>query len=65
MISTFAVSMAGPRSFCCHLTVDCFDVFQRRGKRLNALLLWQDDLVSVARFIADCFDHFQRGGDPS
>jgi hypothetical protein len=20
----------------------------------------QDDLVSVARFIADCFDHFQR-----
>jgi hypothetical protein len=27
--------------------------------------LWQDDLVSVARFIADCFDHFQSGGDPS
>jgi hypothetical protein len=21
--------------------------------------LWQDDLVSVARFIADCFDHFK------
>jgi hypothetical protein len=27
--------------------------------------LWQDDLLSVARFIADCFDHFQSGGDPS
>ncbi len=27
--------------------------------------LWQDDLVSVARFIADYFDHFQSGGDPS
>ncbi len=26
--------------------------------------LWQDDLVSVARFIADCFDHFQSGDDP-
>jgi hypothetical protein len=26
---------------------------------------WQDDLVSVARFIADCFDHFQSGADPS
>jgi hypothetical protein len=25
----------------------------------------EDDLVSVARFIADCFDHFQSGGDPS
>ncbi len=25
----------------------------------------QDDLVSVARFIADCFEHFQSGGDPS
>ncbi len=24
--------------------------------------LWQDDLVSVARFIADCFDHFQGAG---
>jgi hypothetical protein len=23
--------------------------------------LWQDDLLSVARFIADCFDHFQSG----
>ncbi len=27
--------------------------------------LWQDDLLSVVRFIADCFDHFQSGGDPS
>jgi hypothetical protein len=27
--------------------------------------LWQDDLVSAARFIVDCFDHFQSGGDPS
>jgi hypothetical protein len=27
--------------------------------------LWQDYLLSVARFIADCFDHFQSGGDPS
>jgi hypothetical protein len=27
--------------------------------------LWQDDLLSVARFIADCFDHFQSGGAPS
>jgi hypothetical protein len=27
--------------------------------------LWQDDLLSVARFIADCFDHFQSGGNPS
>jgi hypothetical protein len=25
--------------------------------------LWQDDLLSVARFIADCFDHFQSGGE--
>jgi hypothetical protein len=30
-----------------------------------AQFLWQDDLLSVARFIADCFDHFQSGGDPS
>jgi hypothetical protein len=28
-------------------------------------ILWQDDLVSVARFIADCIDHLQTGGDPS
>jgi hypothetical protein len=28
-------------------------------------LLWQEDLVSVARFIAGCFDHFQSGGDAS
>jgi hypothetical protein len=27
--------------------------------------LWQDDLISVARFIADCFDDFQSGGYPS
>jgi hypothetical protein len=27
--------------------------------------LWQDDLVSVAGFIADCFNHFQSAGDPS
>ncbi len=27
-------------------------------------VLWLDDLVSVARFIADCFDCFQSGGHP-
>jgi hypothetical protein len=27
--------------------------------------LRQDDLVSLARFIADCFDHFQSGSGPS
>jgi hypothetical protein len=27
--------------------------------------LQQENIVSVARFIADCFDHFQSGGDPS
>jgi hypothetical protein len=26
---------------------------------------WQDDLLSVARFIADCFKHSQSGGGPS
>jgi hypothetical protein len=31
----------------------------------SAVSQWQDDLLSVARFIADCFDHFQSGGDPS
>jgi hypothetical protein len=29
------------------------------------LLNFEDDLLSVARFIADCFDQFQSGGDPS
>jgi hypothetical protein len=28
-------------------------------------LIWQDDLVCVARFIADCIDCFQSGGNPS
>jgi hypothetical protein len=32
---------------------------------VDLVSLWQDDLFSVAHFIAEYFDHFQSGGDPS
>jgi hypothetical protein len=41
------------------------DLFISRTDTIMVQFLWQDDLVSVARFIADCFDHFQSGDDPS
>jgi hypothetical protein len=36
--------------------------FPTQLETIRGCFLWQDDLVSVALFIADCFD--QSGGDP-